>query len=35
MRRILAAVVLAGGVGVAFLALQTSKPGWWNASGTR
>jgi soluble lytic murein transglycosylase len=29
VRRILAAVVLAGGIGVAFLTLQTSKPGWW------
>src|SRR5438093_4279157 len=29
VRRILAAVVLAGGIGVAFLTLQTSRPGWW------
>ena len=29
MRRLIAAVVLAGGIGIAFLTLQSSKPGWW------
>ena len=29
MRRLLAALVLAGGIGVAFFTLQSSKPGWW------
>ena len=29
MRRLVAAVVLAGGIGIAFLTLQSSKPEWW------
>ena len=29
MRRLIAAVALAGGIGIAFLTLQSSKPGWW------
>jgi len=29
MRRLVAAVVLAGGIGLAFFSLQSTKPGWW------
>ena len=29
MRRLVAALVLAGGIGIAFLTLQSSKPAWW------
>jgi soluble lytic murein transglycosylase len=29
VRRLVAAVVLAGGIGIAFLTLQSSKPAWW------
>jgi soluble lytic murein transglycosylase len=29
VRRLLAAVVLAGGIGLALVSLQSTKPGWW------
>jgi soluble lytic murein transglycosylase len=29
VRRVIATVVLAGGIGIAFVTLQSSKPAWW------